>query len=100
MMSHAEHASFVIQGLTNQGRPFRPSNWAERLQSCLVTVGPQRKQSYCPHVHVSFISGVRSLAVDHELWETNPDGYEFLMHFAEDNNLKILEGEDESSRSH
>ncbi len=101
MMSHDKHESFVIQGLTNQGRVFRPSNWAERLQCCMTTFGPQRKQEYSPHIHISFQRGVKSLVVEQSLWEANPDGYEFLISFAEDNNLKVLDTQEaEASVSH
>ena len=32
-------AEFVIQGLTNDGKPFRPSDWAERLCGVMSAFG-------------------------------------------------------------
>ncbi len=101
MMSHHKHTGFVIEGVTNQGRAFRPSNWAERLQCCVTTFGPQRKQHFSPHVYINYDHGVKALVVEPALWETNPQGYEFLASFAEENNLKVVEeSEAELARHH
>ena len=42
------------------------------------------------------IDGIRCLAVDLQLKATNPDGFEELMQFAEENQLNILNSEGES----
>jgi hypothetical protein len=101
----------VIQGITRKGTKFRPSDWAERLQDCIATHGVQntgrihncmsasglqRKASFSPYVHVSFsvsddVEGVKSLVIEHELWETKPKDYEFLMNFAKANDLNVVE---------
>ncbi|MBL8507250.1 MAG: DUF3579 domain-containing protein, partial [Chitinimonas sp.] len=40
----------IIQGLTRNGREFRPSDWAERLSGLLSTFGTDQKLSYAPYV--------------------------------------------------
>jgi len=91
MKTQAKPACCVIQGLTRQGRVFRPRDWAERLCGCMATFGPYRQPQYSPYVYVQLVSGVKSLVVEAELWEVNPKGYEFLMDFARENGLQILE---------
>jgi hypothetical protein len=84
----------IIQGVTVRGQSFRPRDWAERLCVCVATVGPGRRQQFSPHVYISFLPGVKSLIVERGLWENNPKNYDFLVSFARDNNLKVIE-EDE-----
>lgn len=81
----------IIQGITERGQTFRPRDWADRLCSCMATFGPNRRQQFSPYVYVSFVPGVKSLVVENGLWETNPKGYEFLVAFARDNKLKMIE---------
>ena len=33
----------IIQGITSEGRTFRPSDWAERLSGILASLAPTRK---------------------------------------------------------
>jgi hypothetical protein len=37
------------------------------------------------------VNGVRCLAVDLKLKDTNPEGFEQLMHFVEENQLSVLD---------
>jgi hypothetical protein len=87
----------VIQGVTARGQTFRPRDWAERLCGCMASIGPGRKQQFSPHVYVSYLPGVKSLVVERELWEKNPQSYDFLVSFAHDNNLKTSEEHGENN---
>jgi hypothetical protein len=42
------------------------------------------------------VNGVRSLAVDMKPKDTNPEGFEQLMQFADENQLNILDAEGNS----
>ena len=86
----------IIQSLTRTGKPFRPSDWVDRICSSYATFGEDRKLRYSPYLKPEMIDGIRCLAVDLQLKTTNPDGFEELMQFAEENQLNILNSEGES----
>jgi len=86
----------IIQSLTRDGNRFRPSDWVDRICSSYATFGDDRKLRYSPYLKPEMIEGIRCLAVDLQLKTANPDGFEELMQFAEENNLNILNGEGES----
>lgn len=86
----------IIQSITRDGKRFRPSDWVDRICSSYATFGDDRKLRYSPYLKPEMIDGVRCLAVDMKLRTTNPDGFEELMQFAEENQLNILNSEGES----
>lgn len=86
----------IIQSITRDGKRFRPSDWVDRICSSYATFGDDRKLRYSPYLKPEMIDGVRCLAVDMQLRNANPDGFEELMQFAEENNLNILNSEGES----
>lgn len=81
----------IIQGLTRAGKPFRPSDWVDRMCSTYASFGPDRKLRYSPYLKPRVIDGVRCLAVDMKLKDVNPDGYAQLMHFVDENQLSMLD---------
>lgn len=83
----------IIQSLTREGKPFRPSDWVDRICSSYATFGENRKLRYSPYLKPEMIDGVRCLAVDMQLKVVNPEGFEELMQFAEENQLNILNSE-------
>ncbi|MFT7229165.1 MAG: hypothetical protein ACI8PW_001761 [Methylophilaceae bacterium] len=86
----------IIQSLTREGKRFRPSDWVDRICSSYATFGEDRRLRYSPYLKPEMIDGVRCLAVNMHLKTANPDGFEELMQFAEENNLSILNGVGES----
>lgn len=96
MNSKTKPPRLIIQGITNQGLPFRPSNWAESLCGYLAHLGNRRRPHYSPYIHIRFLPGEKSLMVEPGLWETNPKSYEFLLSFARNNDLKMIEEDEES----
>lgn len=80
----------VIQGLTSQGKTFRPSDWAERLCGILSSFDSNRL-SYHDWVRPILVDNVRCVAVDKKLEQINPAMFHFLMDFAHDNDLRILD---------
>ncbi len=86
----------IIQGNTRAGKAFRPSDWVDRMCSTYATFGEDRKLRYSPYLKPRVLNGVRCLAVDLKLKDVNPEGYAQLMHFADENNLNILDSTGES----
>jgi hypothetical protein len=86
----------TIEGLTRAGKPFRPSDWVDRMCSTFATFGENRKLRYSPYLRPEVVNGVRSLAVDMKLKDTNPEGFEQLMQFADENQLNILDADGNS----
>src|SRR5260221_11935354 len=83
---------FIIQGVTLDGKPFRPSDWAERLCGVMSAFGGDHRMQYSPFVHPVTASGGRCVVVDVRLEEIEPMAYRFLMGFAKDNELKTRDG--------
>lgn len=79
----------IIEGLTKAGKPFRPSDWVDRMCSSYATFGADRKLRYSPYLKPQVINGIRCLVVDLKLKEVNPDGYAQLKLFADENQLSI-----------
>jgi len=85
-----------IQGQTLEGRTFRPSDWAERLAGVMSQFRPGGAQpgshlSYSPWCVPNTIDGVKCVIVDVDLCEAEPMAWDFVMHFARDNQLQIKE---------
>ena len=59
----------VIQGLTLDGKAFRPSDWAERLCGVMSAFGGYHRMQYSPYVHPVTTDGVRCVVVDVRLVE-------------------------------
>jgi hypothetical protein len=86
---------FFIQGITSAGKPFRPSDWAERLcgvMSCFDELrGPNAHLQYSPYVRPTLLEGIKSVVVDESLRDIEPLAYHFVRNFAKDNDLRIVE---------
>jgi len=82
----------LIQGVTLDGKTFRPSDWAERLCGVMAAFGGDHRMAYSPYVHPVTAAGVRCVVVDVRLEEVEPMAYRFLLSFAKDNELKTRDG--------
>jgi len=91
-MPEPDIVELVIQGLTLDGKPFRPSDWAERLCGVMSAFGGDHRLQYSPYVHPVTAAGVRCVVVDVRLEEIEPMAYRFLLSFAKDNELKTRDG--------
>lgn len=83
---------FVILGMTSDGKPFRPSDWADRLCGVMSQFGADHRMRYSPYVHPITTDGARAVVVDSRLREIEPLAYNFLMSFAKDNELQVRPG--------
>lgn len=91
-MPDAAAVEFLIQGITANGKPFRPSDWAERLCGIMAAFGGDHRMQYSPYVHPVTAGGVRCVVVDIRLEEIEPMAYRFLAGFAADNELRTRRG--------
>lgn len=88
-------AEIVIQGVTESGQAFRPSDWAERLCGMMSVFGEDRHLSYSPFLKPVMIAGLRCVVVDLKLEKMDPSAFRFLMCFARDNELRLRPGRKE-----
>ena len=98
---------FFIHGMTSDGRAFRPSDWAERLAGVLscyrpggMTSGRDAFIGYSPYVRPMVIGGVKCVLVDERLRSVERMAFDFVMNFAQDNDLPVYEGCVLPDRSH
>ena len=85
-----------IQGVTQSGRTFRPSDWAERLAGVMSQFRPGGAHpgshlSYSPWCVPNTINGIKCVVVHTDLREAEPMAWDFVMHFARDNDLQVVE---------
>src|SRR5579871_2818763 len=86
----------IIEGVTEEGKAFRPSDWAERVSGHLSTFKNHRIY-YSPMLRPTFQGGNRCVLLDPTLRETNPALYQHIMDFAKANKLKICNEDEEST---
>lgn len=79
----------ILQGLTHQGKVFRPSDWHERLCGSLSKMDRGRL-IYHPWLRPLMVDGVHSVAFAKELKEKEPFTYDFLINFAKENDLRCF----------
>lgn len=79
----------IIQGVTEDGSIFRPSDWAERLCGGYCTL-KNRRIVYSPQLCPSVWEGVKCVLLDPSLKESHPELYESVMTFAKTNKLRLL----------
>jgi hypothetical protein len=89
-------AEIFIQGITTDGKQFRPSDWAERLCGVMACFRPagapaQSHLTYSPYVRPTMLGNVKCVVVDERLRELEPLAYHFVLSFAKDNQLQTSE---------
>lgn len=89
---------FLIQGVTHDGKVFRPSDWAERLCGVMSQFRPPGQRlvagaplAFSPYVHPVMVGAVKCVAVDARLEDLEPMAMEFVQNFARDNDLPFVE---------
>ncbi|MDE2368158.1 MAG: DUF3579 domain-containing protein [Burkholderiales bacterium] len=99
-MNQNKHRQYHIRGVTRSGRPFRPSDWAERLAGAMSSFRPAGSAGgigayigYSPYCVPLVIDGVRCVMVNDALQEIEPMAWDFVMNFARDNDLPVTEVE-------
>jgi hypothetical protein len=97
-MSISNPRQFYIQGVTLDGRTFRPSDWAERLAGAMSSFRPGSSAGgigayigYSPYCVPRVIEGIKCVIVNEALKDIEPMAWDFVMNFARDNGLKVVE---------
>ena len=83
--------TIIIQGVTNDGRKFRPSDWAERISGMLSTFGKDQRIHYSPQLKPVNVGGIKCIAMDSALEQQNSEAYRQIMEFARRNDLKVVQ---------
>lgn len=100
-MTHDDHSpnhnhAHLIVGITHSGKVFRPGDWAERLAGVIALFVTERRPGKNPAsawLAVPIVDeGVRCLSVSEALADICPDAFEFVMRFAQDNELPVEAG--------
>ena len=87
-------SKIIIEGITETGEQFRPSDWAERMSGKLSTFHKHRIK-YSPLLQPSTKDGNKCVLLDPKLKESNPQLYQSILDFAKNNQLKICREDDE-----
>jgi len=94
----AESSEVFIQGQTRDGKAFRPSDWAERLAGAMSCFrpegsvgGPAAFIGYSPYCVPRVVGGTKGVLVNAELREIEPMAWDFVMNFARDNDLVVID---------
>jgi hypothetical protein len=85
-----------IQGITSDGRTFRPSDWAERLAGVMSSFRPGGAVrgdhlSYSPWCVPTTVNGIKCVVVQRELRDAEVMASDFVLNFARDNDLQVAE---------
>ena len=90
----SKNKKIIIEGVTEQGKTFRPSDWAERMSGVLANFKNSRLY-YSPLLQPSVNKeGYKCVLLDPKLKESSPQIYNSILEFAKTNKLKIC-GEDQ-----
>ena len=95
-MTEKKQPKIIIEGITESGETFRPSNWAERMGGQLSTFH-KRRLHYSPLLQPTMKDGYNCVALDPHLKESNPELYNSILEFARENKLKICKEDDETT---
>ena len=97
-MTPLKPSELFIQGITSDGKPFRPSDWAERLAGAMSCFRPEGSAGgiaafigYSPYCVPRVINGVKCVIVNEKLLDIEPMAWDFVMSFARDNELQVAQ---------
>lgn len=90
----SEH--ILIQGINAAGKTFRPSDWAERLAGVMSEFHPSnrgggRRIGYSPWCVPTTENGIKCVVVNRKLKDYQPMAWDFVMNFARDNELCVVD---------
>ena len=93
-------AQLIIEGLTEDGRRFRPRDWIERLIDAVTVYGADRRTAHTPFagtdrrrnqilfLQAQMVGDTQCLVVDGRLRDANPKAYAYLVEFVRSNRLR------------
>ena len=98
-----ESAQLIVEGITEDGLVFRPSDWIERLIDTAAAFGlerrlsrkpysgPERRRQQISFLRAQMLAGRKCLVVDTCLRHANPAAFDFVLQFVRSNRLRCLE---------
>lgn len=96
-MNDNKKTKIIIEGMTENGEKFRPSDWAERMSGRLSTFENHR-MIYSPLLQPFFKQDCQCVALDPSLKQSNPQLYDSILEFAKTNHLKICQEQADDDR--
>jgi len=97
-MTAPKPRELFIQGITLDGKTFRPSDWAERLAGAMACFRPEGSAGgiaayigYSPYCVPTTLNGVKCVVVNEALRDIEIMAWDFVMNFARDNKLQVAE---------
>jgi hypothetical protein len=84
-----EQTGYCILGITRNGNRFRPSDWVERIATAFASFGSSQRLHYNNLIRPSVYDGLRCLFVATSLAVIDPAGFDFVMDFANSNQLQV-----------
>ena len=97
-MTTSQARLVFIQGVTKEGKTFRPSDWAERLAGAMSSFRPGGSHGgigayigYSPYCVPRVVEGVKCVIVNEALRDIEPMAWDFVINFARDNDLRVKE---------
>lgn len=96
-MADPKSKKIIIEGTTEEGQVFRPSDWSERMSGSMCSFDGHRMR-YSPLLQPVVKNGQKCLLIDPDLKETNSALYDAIMDFAKNNKL-IMHSEDNSENN-
>ncbi len=81
---------YIVEGYTNSGSKFRPSDWIDRVASMMASYEIQRLV-YSDYLHPELYQGNKCLIVDTRLEQENKGMFDYVMEFVNSNDLKYTE---------
>lgn len=85
-----KYEELLILGITMEGRPFRPSDWSERLCGALAVHNRNNRWEYSEYAQPVIHEGKIGVHVKTALKDINPVMYQFMMDFAYNNQLRVI----------
>lgn len=89
----------IIQGIMEDGKKLRPSDWIERLSSTMASFGRDHRLRYADYAQPCVIKGEKCLVVLRGLSLSDPVAYDFIVGFARSNQLCVQEDRREVQHS-
>lgn len=94
----SKRRELFIKGVTSQGRPFRPSDWAERLAGVMAGFRPGGSGKghgahigYSPYCIPTSLGNIKCVVVNEALRDLEPMAWDFVLNFARDNDLQVVD---------
>lgn len=84
----------IIEGITEGGNKFRPSDWAERMSGAMSSFGKDQRIRYSPMLQPMTINGIKCITIDPDMEDENPEMFQYIMQWVSANQLKISEFDD------